>query len=173
MTLLDLLDKIDETAPRTCQTCKHMATHAKCDGCLNTPADYAAYRDGKPMPDMRYLNWEPGNWLREEHAAQLSGARNIVIGGQGEAEVNVKRTPQQAAKHLHYVAGECGYSVGPLRHKLEFHVKYGAEVAESRIAICTSEGEFELLWIEGQLESIRDVNHPNGWKWSRVLEQMA
>lgn len=106
---------------KTCKTCVHMATHERCDGCLHTDDDWKAYhakhtarmesgeRGDWPQMDYRYLNYEEGNWLKRVEEFENSGRRNIVIGGQGEAEVNTQWTPEETFKHLCYVAGECGY----------------------------------------------------------------
>lgn len=135
MELLELLDKIDQTAPRSCQTCRHMATHSLCDGCLNgTPS-------GEPFP---YRNWEPGNWLRELHAAEVRGTRNIVIGGQGEADFCAVACPESVAKHLHYVAGECGYLCGRL----------AARGDDQQFTIATHEGEYVIHWHQEKLVKI-------------------
>lgn len=104
---------------RDCVTCRSMATHEDCDkdgGCLSTSEDYAQYRATGVMPPMRYRHWiesSPQEQMGRLHALQLSGARNIVL-GPGEAEVNVKWTPEEASKELHRVAEQCGYMVGRL-----------------------------------------------------------
>ena len=144
----------ETTATRTCGTCLYMATHCHCDGCLSTPEDYAEYharrkageRDVK-MPPFRYLNWREGNWIARLIYFEREGRRNIVIGGQGEAEVNVKWTPEQTSKHLHYVAGECGYLCGNLRKRADSVL----------LRISTHEGLFELEWKAGRLEHIWSI----------------
>jgi len=114
---------------KACQTCLYCATKCKCDGCLHTKEDYAAYHAGGrvAMPDFRFLNWTPGNWLE--------GKRNIVIGGYGEAEVNTMRTPEETSKQLHSVAEECGYLCRNLR-KTDLVAKL----------FITVHGHFELEW---------------------------
>lgn len=128
MELIELLDKIDETAPRTCQTCLYMATHEHCKGCLG-PAD---------VKEFLYTNWKPGNWLKRMNDFERTGKRNIVIGGQGEAEVNVKQTPAEASKNLHQVAKCCGYTVDSLRCT--------ASYTGLQLDIWTSAGWFRLYW---------------------------
>ncbi len=145
MTLLELLDQIDETAPRSCRTCRHSGTHSKCDGCLSgTPA-------GEPFP---YRHWEPGNWLRELHAAEVRGTRNIVIGGQGEADFCATACPDSVVKHLHYVAGECGYWVGRLVNRGD----------EQRVTIGTHEGTFIVQWNSGKLTKISTEEGRDCWR---------
>lgn len=158
--------------PIDCRTCLYMATHEKCDGCLSTEEDYAEYRrimdgnKGKPVSQWvkaelpnRYLHWEEGNWIERVIRFELEGRRNIVIGGQGEAEANAQWTPERTAEHLHYVAGECGYQCGNLRR--------GSE--DDRLQISTSEGTFELVWDKvGKLQRIYDVNNLKGWQWTNV-----
>ncbi len=158
MQLLDLLDKIDDTAPRSCRTCVFMATHEKCDGCLTRPEDYAAYHRGEKMPPFRYAHWTPGNWLRREHESQLSGVRSIVVGGCGEAEVNATATPAEACKHLNYVANECGYWSEPLQRSEVFHVRYNAVVTEARKKYHT-DAQYEIVWINEKLDRIDRIAH--------------
>lgn len=135
MTLLELLDQIDQTAPRSCQTCRHSGTHSRCDGCLNgTPR-------GEPFP---YRNWEPGNWLRELHEAEVRGTKNIVIGGAGEADFCAIAPVESVAKHLHYVAGECGYLCGKLNSNGDSH----------SLTICTHEGRYTIHWNNRKLVRI-------------------
>ncbi len=111
MELVELLDKIDETAPKGCRTCRHMATHRCGTDCL-----YPAGTRHERGAEYDYANWEPGNWLRDLQAAQTAGARNIVIGGQGEADFSATTDPHDVARHLHSIACECGYIVGTLVH---------------------------------------------------------
>ena len=90
MEVVDLLDKIDETAPVSCQTCVYMATHEECDGCLGS---------GRPPGEpFEYKHHKPGNWLRRVDDMERRGLRSVVIGGQGEAEVCMKQTPAEASK---------------------------------------------------------------------------
>jgi hypothetical protein len=135
MKFIELLDKIDETAPRSCETCRHMATHSRCNGCLSdTPR-------GEPFP---YRHWEPGNWLREKHAAEVRGTLNIVVGGSGEADFCALAMPEDVAKHLEYVAEMCGYYVGRLATKGD----------SQSLSISTHEGTYTLHWLRRTLERI-------------------
>lgn len=160
MEFVELLDKIDDSAPRGCQTCRHMATHRAC-GHPGKP-DYCLTSKG--MEEETYRNWVPGNWLRDLQKAEINGERNIVIGGQGEAEVDTKQTPQQASKHLHYVAEQCGYYVGRL--------------CESdgviKLQITTSEGVFSILWrLESgvaKLWKILPLEGTSEWSWPHFTE---
>lgn len=152
MELVDLLDKIDETAPKSCQTCRHMATHRACNDCLNT---------FKPT-DPNYRNWEPGNWLRDLQAAEEAG-RSIVIGDQGEAEVSVKSTPKAVSKNLHYVAEQCGYMVGNL-HYLKADNQIGLTVhADSSCKILWDADTKKLLAIW----YLNDNGEPVRKQWPR------
>ena len=129
---------------RDCMTCVHMATHDRCQGCLNTPEDFATFRATREMPPMRYTNWEEGNWLAAVTEAQRTGRRDIVIGGQGEAEVNTRDTPQEAARRLRHVAEQCGYRCEQLRGGGDEH----------RLRFWTFDGLFEIEWIRGELAHI-------------------
>ena len=163
MEFVELLDKIDATAPKACETCLYMATHEKCDDCLHTEADNVVRRtnmrrsielrkanryadaDAIKDPPYRYANHVPGNWLRRMQEWEREGKRNIVIGGQGEAEVNTKWTPSETSASLHRVSEQCGYVTGSL-HKSD---------DRTRLSIYTTEGHFELRWtLDGTLEAI-------------------
>ena len=149
MELVELLDKIDDTAPVDCKTCKHMATHA---GCKNPGDSDYCLRDWQKTGKFPFHNWEPGNWQREIQTSENRGDHNIVIGGQGEAEVNVKWSPQKTSKHLHYVAEQCGYCCGNL-HKGGV---YG--LGEWELDIYTTEGHYFLVWDKGRFKAIYDLN---------------
>ena len=98
-----------ETKPVTCGTCLYMATHDNCKGCLP--------KDGAPLSDdYLYLNHRFGNWLGRQMWFEYTGKHSIVIGGQGEAEVNVNRKPLEVSKNLHYVAEQCGFYVHGIKH---------------------------------------------------------
>jgi hypothetical protein len=137
-------------APKCCETCIYCATHEKCEGCLHTEG--RSLSAGDPF--------EFNNWVEElgiirmwEH--EISGQRNIVIGGMGEAEINTKWTPQEAAKHLHYVAEQCGY----LAERL---VNRGTN---STMVIGTHEGNFRITWENGELVKIWATYGGDGWDW--------
>lgn len=158
--------------PIDCRTCLYCATHEKCDGCLYTKDDLSEYHEklveqkGKPFcratwPNLpsRYLHWEEGNWMERVLRFEIEGRRNIVIGGQGEAEVNTRWTPTHTVRHLHDVAEQCGYLCHNLRHLPE----------DDRVKISTAEGTFELVWDKaGKLLRINNVNEPDGWSWENV-----
>ncbi len=156
--------KTQET--KSCTTCLYMATHEKvCDGCLNTDEDYAKYRESGDMPPFRYLNYKEGNWMNRVIQAEIDGKQNIVIGGQGEAEVNTEWTPQKTSDHLHYVSEQCGYVTGHL-HSFDNNTKIG-------LKIYTSEGEFLLVWdgtgishLPIRLLYIENLHDSKGWCWS-------
>ena len=152
-------------ADRGCHSCLYMATHEPCDKCLSNDEDWAVYRATGKMPPYRYSNWTPGNWLARLLRWQRDGKQNIVIGGQGEAEVNTKQTPEAASKNLHYVAEQCGYHIGRL-HKRGESVFLGVE---------TRDGAFELEWSEGHLAHIwaltfnnngNETERKSTWDWA-------
>ena len=148
---------------RECRTCLYMATHEKCGrcgtetDCLHTPEDWEDYRKTNRFPPFRYRFYEEGNWMDRIIQAEIDGTHNIVIGGQGEAEVNTKWTPEETSKSLHYVSEQCGYVTGSL-HTHADHT--------TRLEIYTTEGQFELVWDGFQPIRIVDVNNPKGWHWS-------
>ena len=150
------------TAVRCCETCLYMATHEKCDKCLSTDEDWATYRETKVMPEYRYANYEEGNWFDRVIQFELEGKRNIVIGGQGEAETNTQWTPQRTADNLHHAADQCGYCCGSLHR--------GPDV--DTLVISTHEGTFRLTWDKGghlahivTLNSYTGEVDPEGWNW--------
>jgi len=136
---------------KSCETCLYMATHEKCDDCLHSKEDWKNYHWGKSreMPPFRYLHYKEGNWMKRIYQFEIDGKRNIVIGGQGEAEVNTKNTPKHTAKHLHYVAGQCGYMVGNLTKKNGI----------ATLRVNTSEGNFRLVWENDQLQRVERWNY--------------
>lgn len=155
-----------------CQTCLYMATHEKCDGCLRTEEDYKAMKfDSKtPDPPYRYLHYKEGNWMDRRIQQEIDGTVNIVIGGQGEAEVNTKWTPEKTSKHLHYVSEQCGYFTGRLTYN-NHGDKKGSTIATGLVflRICTTEGEFRLEWSEGQLICIEPIGENLlNWRWDNV-----
>jgi len=160
------------TTPKCCNTCLYRATHEKCDGCLRSEADLALIRNGEDAPDeFRFLNYVEGNWMARLMQAELAGRRNIVVGGQGEAEVNAKRTPEETATQLHYVSRECGYMCGNLRisglsAKIKIHTDKAYEIEWSR----TEESQpwqLDYIW---EIDYDRQTGDPTGERtdsWSR------
>jgi len=129
--------------PRSCETCLYLATHDKCDGCLGT---------GEPYD---YKNWTLatfGQAMTLEHERQVSGERNIVVGGQGEAEVNARWTVKEAYEHLVRVSSECGY--------LTSAPKFDADEACIRI-FC--HGEWFLFWKAGAFDRIEERSGRCHW----------
>ena len=147
-----------ETMEKTCRTCLYAATHERCDGCLSTPDDWERYRKTGKLEPARYLHYKEGNWLKRVMMAERDGRRNIVIGGQGEAEVNAKDGPDEAARRLRHVAEQCGYLV----------------TRESATAITVStHDEFRLTWDSEGLESIQSTTGDSRWSWSRADCELA
>ena len=125
---------------KCCQTCLYMATHEPiCNGCLGDDANNYGYK-----------NHRFGNWMARVEQFELSGRLNIVIGGQGEAEVNTKWTPEKTSKHLHYVAEQCGYMCARLNPLAGGKYK--------SLKIYTSEGYYSLNWENDQLKGIFELD---------------
>ena len=80
---------------KQCSTCVYGATCGQPtrerDDCL---PEYKHYVEGDPRDRLLEL--------------QRSGEINIVIGGEGEHEVNAKWSIEEAYKHLAHVCEECG-----------------------------------------------------------------
>ena len=155
-----------KTKTKSCDTCLYMATHEKCHECLTSKEDYKDFNEagGWKRPDYHYYNYEAGNWMERIIRFEIEGKRNIVIGGQGEAEVNTKWTPQETSKHLHYVSEQCGYMTGTLHH-FDNDTKIG-------LTIYTTESQFRLVWsgtgishLPARLLYIENLNDADGWNW--------
>ncbi len=149
---------------KECRTCLYMATHEKCNGCLETPKDFVYKGDGK-FPPYTYHHYKEGNWMDRVIQAEIDGKQNIVIGGQGEAEVNTKWTPQKTSDHLHYVSEQCGYVTG--------HLHFNKDDTKIGLKIYTSEGQFRLVWSGTgishspcRLLYIENLQDTKGWCWS-------
>ena len=129
-----------ETAPnipRSCETCLYMRVHDKCDNCLGNGPQY------------KYRNWQTatfGEALALEHERQVSGARNIVISGSGEAEVNAKWAVKEAYEHLVHVSEACGY--------ITYSPKFSGDEAALRVLV---NGEHFVIWKGGVLDRIQDA----------------
>lgn len=135
---------------KTCETCIYRATHEKCDGCLTAPA-------GQPYPYRNWVESTLGEALERLHAMEVSGERNIVIGGMGEAEVNAKWTVREAYKQLCHVSECCGYYTESPIH----------EGDETRIRISGGDwpgGPRILVWKSGAFESIRRESGRATWQ---------
>jgi hypothetical protein len=145
-----------ETIEKGCMTCKSMATHKDCgqcsgtDYCLGTCAEVDA-NGGKYL----YKNWKESNpeeQMNELKNMEKSGERSIVIGGQGEAEVNVKNTPQETLEELCRVAEACGYSVSRgywQDWKKEINV--------------VNHGHYRLTYYSDKLDSITKIIERSVW----------
>lgn len=135
---------------KSCETCLYRATHEKCDGCLHP----AGWPDSQGFA---YDHWVAGNLgeaFERQHAMEVAGERNIVIGGEGEAEVNAKWTVKQAHKHLYEVSCACGYMTSsPVFHGDEARIKIRGSWNGPRI----------LIWKSGVLERIERENGQCTW----------
>lgn len=140
---------------KSCETCLYRATHEKCNGCLTAPA-------GEPYPYRNWVESTLGEALERIHAMEVSGERNIVIGGSGEAEVNAKWTAREAYEHLCHVSECCGYYTAPPIH----------EGDETRIEISGGDwcGSRVLVWKSGAFDRIQRAN--GRLTWSRYPEHI-
>jgi hypothetical protein len=130
-----------KTLEKSCQTCLYAATHEPvCNSCL-----------GNDVSNFQYKNYKEGNWMARVEQFELAGKKNIVIGGQGEAEVNTQWTPEKTSKHLHYVAESCGYMCERLRSLAGGKYK--------SLKIYTQEGYFSLNWENDELKGIFQLDY--------------
>jgi hypothetical protein len=143
---------------KDCMSCLYCGTHEKCDAkpeenqldCLGSRKDQEDNNG-----DYLYKNYmfsdEFGIWDRV-HEFEKSGKRNIVIGGQGEAEVNVNRTPEETLENLCHVAECCGYMItrGEWQdHHKEIHVY--------------NHGHYILTYWNNKLDNIEQVLQKRVW----------
>ena len=96
--------------------------------------------------------------------AEIEGKQNIVIGGQGEAEVNTQWTPRYTSRHLYSVAEQCGYMTNGLQ--------VSKDDMTVSLDIYTDEGEFKIVWKRInttvsplKLVYIKNLHNPKGWSW--------
>jgi len=131
-----------KTIKKDCQTCLYLATYEKCKGCLGMDEPF------------QHTNWVEGDGVARIKTWEQEGQVNIVIGGMGEAEVNVKWTPEEALKSLCHVAECCGYSV----YKGDWY-------SEDKKIHCWNEvGHFVLCYYKGKLEEIKQFTEKVVWK---------
>ncbi len=83
----------------TCRECLYVLTHDNCEGCLD-PSGF-----GGPF---QYQNFKQGDGIARLLEFQRAGKVNIVIGGEGEHEVNALWSMDQAYKHLANTCEHCG-----------------------------------------------------------------
>ena len=131
---------------RCCETCRHLATHAGCGHAHMGTSDYCLWQGepSKPGEPYAYRNWEAGNPWTDLLRMEREGSRNIVLGGQGEAEVNANDTPEETSRNLHHVAEECGYLCETLGHK------NGLDV----LTVHVEAGTFTITWKDRKLGTI-------------------
>lgn len=156
---------------KDCVNCLYMATHEKCgtpgepSECLHTPKDWEGMRKPGRLSDMpmRYLHHVesgPIEQMARLHALEVKGDRNILL-GPGEAEVNIKDTPQQVSDNLHMVAEACGYMCDRLNHDGD----------KTSLVIYKDHGPFRIEWEGGKLARVLRVR--NDGKTFRGVVWMA
>lgn len=118
---------VTATECKGCSTCLYLATREKCDGCLG-PVGVSRFL---------YLNWTPGDGIARVRDFERRGLRNIVIGWQGEAEVNVNDSPAATRAHLVNVAEQCGYLIDCFTSDQEHKAVLRCHL---------SHGTFDLVW---------------------------
>jgi hypothetical protein len=141
---------IPDGIPVRCETCLYLASREQCDGCLTDAPD--SHPDA---PCYLYRHHEAGTFgqaMERQHQRQVAGIQNIVISGQGEAEVNARWSVAQAYKSLVDVSEACGY----LTHAPQFN----GDQASIRIL---AHGEWFLIWKSGVFERIEDSHGIAHW----------
>lgn len=79
---------------KTCSTCLHvLADHTPCDSCLDPPNTNGSF------PYNNYVEATREKIYAERHRQELAG-RNIVLGREGEHEINANWTLERTRKEL-------------------------------------------------------------------------
>lgn len=104
---------VDKPMVMHCSNCLYIGTHENCDGCLGTPEEVKMRENlgFEGYNSFLYKRWAPGDGIARLLQFEREGKRNIVIGGQGEAEVNINDSPEVSLIKLCGVAEDCGYLV--------------------------------------------------------------
>jgi len=119
-----------------CRKCINGLIRKNCEGCLTPELE-----DGR----FAYRNYKEGNPVVELIKMQRSGDRNIVLGGEGEHEVNVNWSIEKAQAELSYVCEQCGglcWRENP-----------------TTIIVDTYHGAFHLVYEDGKLRRIFKRRH--------------
>ena len=128
-----------------CITCLNaLAIRDNCEGCLGVSRELVT-PEGTRMIMWEYNNYKEGNPVAELIKQQRSGERNIVLGGEGEHEVNVKWGIKQATKKLSYTCE----MVGGLCWRED----------DNTIIVDTYHGAFHLVYEEDKLRRIFKRTH--------------
>lgn len=149
--------ELNKDIKQTCDNCLYLATHEGCskkDGtgstndCLGSTQEVDA-NNGVYL----YRNWKAGDGIERIRQWEKEGKVNIVIGGIGEAEVNVKWTPEQALESLVDVSEQCGY--------VTCKGKWTTTLKEIYIV---TDGEYKLVYWQDKLSHIEKINRLRIWE---------
>jgi hypothetical protein len=139
---------------KDCMSCLYCGTHEKCHidniDCLGNRKEQE-----KNNGEYLYSNYQVATEKEifdRVYEFEKTGKRNIVIGGTGEAEVNVNNTPEETLENLCNVAEECGYFV--TKGKWENHHK--------EINVMT-DSHYVLTYWHNKLESIDRIISKRWW----------
>jgi hypothetical protein len=120
-----------------------MATHENCKDCLGSCEEVKNNQD-----KYLYKNHEEGTNIQafaRLKYLEMNGERDIVIGGIGEAEINVLRTPEESFKTLCNIS-ERGY----FTHKGRWDEK-------CKEIICITEAKYLISYVNNKFVSINKV----------------
>jgi hypothetical protein len=92
-----------------------------------------------------YNQYVTGDGIARVREFERQGKRNIVLGGTGEAEINVKWDYKKTKEHLIDVAEQCGYVVN-------------WNDADTQLHIACSGGEFTLRFENNKLKTVVELN---------------
>ncbi len=129
-----------------CRECVSIFTKEGCEGCLDIdPKDAGAYKLGQ----YPYRNFKAGDGYRARLEVERRGDRNIVIGGQGEHEINALWSINEAYEKLAHVSEECG----------------GLTTKDSLIllTVCKETGEHRIEYMHDKLYRITRIENVPEW----------
>jgi hypothetical protein len=121
---------------KSCTTCLFAGTDNHCENCLGR---------GKVF---EYNNYQKGNFKARLLWLEITGQKNFVIGGTGEAEVNANQEPTQSLKELYEISMACGYIL---------HSSESSKQGNVTVIITTPEGIFKLFWDKEKLIQINKL----------------
>lgn len=139
---------------KDCLECLYLATHEQCDNCLGTYEETKAREDQghKGYDVYLYKNFTPGDGIARIQQFEREGKHSIVIGGQGEAEVNVNDSPEETLTNLCHVAECCGYVVSK-----------GCWYPDYKEIIVLNHAHYKLVYYQDKLDSIKQVIERSVW----------
>ena len=138
----------------SCTSCIYLLNHPRgkgkvcpCDGCLGSNEEISA-NGGKYL----YRHYEKGDGVKARLEAERRGEANIVIGHEGEHEVNASWSLEDAYQHL---AQTCENVGGLVTH-----------LGQYRLELCKpfDPHYYNLEWLNGKFYRIMQVTEKEWWR---------